>query len=47
MGLILEGEPAQKSIKEKASAAIFLPTGTVLKLGKKDKTVQTADDDED
>ena len=28
-------------------AAIFLPTGTKLNLGKKDKKVQTADDDDD
>ncbi|MCK5039106.1 MAG: hypothetical protein KAS16_08415 [Thermoplasmata archaeon] len=28
-------------------AAIFLPTGTRLKLGKKDKSVKTADDDDD
>ena len=27
--------------------AIFLPTGTKLNLGKKDKTIKTADDDED
>ena len=28
-------------------AAVFLPTGTKLNLGKKNKKVQTADDDED